>query len=274
MTLSVLGMVLVAALMHALWNAWLKVSGDRLVTLATIATGWGIVGLSSLPFVGIAHQDAWPYLLVSTLVHTLYSLTLIWAYSLADLSTTYPIARGTAPLVVAVVSAVFLGDSLGTVGFAAVILIVIGVLWIGARPLGHNYAGLVLSLLTGGLIGVYTLLDGLGGRIGDSPHGFAASLFSLTAIPIVLVTGFVHRGEFAAMARPLWLRGIGAGVLSAGAYWVVVWAMSVAPMGLVAAVRESSVVFAAVIGGVLLKERVRWAAVLLVFCGIVLTRLT
>ena len=230
--------------------------------------------MSALPFVGIAHQDAWPYLLVSTLVHTLYSLTLIWAYSLADLSTTYPIARGTAPLVVAVVSAVFLGDSLGAVGFAAVILIVIGVLWIGARPLGHNYTGLVLSLLTGGLIGVYTLLDGLGGRIGDSPHGFAASLFSLTAIPIVLVAGFVHRGEFAAMARPLWLRGIGAGVLSAGAYWVVVWAMSVAPMGLVAAVRESSVVFAAVIGGVLLKERVRWAAVLLVFCGIVLTRLT
>jgi drug/metabolite transporter (DMT)-like permease len=274
LTLSVLGLVLVAALTHALWNAWLKVSGDRLITLATIATGWAIVGLSSLPFVGIAHQDAWPYLLASTLLHALYSLTLIWVYSLAALSTAYPIARGTAPLIVAVVSAVFLGESLGAVGFAAVTLIVIGVVWIGARPLGQDYKGLILSLFTGGLIGAYTLVDGLGGRIGGSPHGFAASLLSLTAILIVLFAGFVHRGEFAAMARPLWLRGIGVGVLSAGAYWVVIWAMSVAPMGLVAAVRESSVVFAAVIGGALLKERVRWAAVVLVFCGVVLTSLT
>ena len=274
MTFSVLCLVLFAALTHALWNAWLKVSGDRLITLATIATGWAIVGLLSLPFVGIAHQDAWPYLLASTLLHALYSLTLIWVYSLTALSTAYPIARGTAPLVVAGVSAVFLGESLGAVGFAAVTLIVIGVVWIGARPLGQDYKGLMLSLFTGGLIGAYTLVDGLGGRIGGSPHGFVASLLSLAAILIVLVAGFVHRGEFVALARPLWLRGIGVGILSAMAYWIVIWAMSVAPMGLVAAVRESSVVFAAVIGGALLKERVRWAAVVLVFCGVVLTSLT
>ena len=112
MTVSVLGLVLVAAITHALWNTWLKVSEDRLVALALLAAGWGIVGLSSLLLVESFHEDAWLYLLVSTIVHTIYSLTLIRAYSLGDLSVTYPIARGTGPLVVVVVSTVYLGDSL------------------------------------------------------------------------------------------------------------------------------------------------------------------
>ena len=272
MTGSVLGLVLVAALTHALWNTWLKVSGDRLVALATIATGSAIVGLSSMPFVGAPSAVAWPYLLASTLVHSVYSLTLIRAYGHAGLSLAYPIARGTAPLIVAVVSVAYLGDSLGAAGFTAVALIVVGVLWLGAPGPGQSRTGLMLSLLTGVLIGVYTLLDGTGARVGASPHGFAAALFCLTALPIMTAAVWVHRTDLLRMARPLWLQGLAAGIGSAAAYWVVVWAMSVAPMGLVAAVRETSVVFAGVLGAAL-GERVRWAPVGLVLLGVVLIRL-
>ena len=273
MTLSVLGLVLVAAIIHAIWNTWLKVSSDRLVALTTLAIGWAVVGFASLPFVGTPHREAWPYLLVSALVHTIYSLTLIRAYGLGNLSVTYPIARGTGPLIVAAVSTAYLGDSLGVAGFLSVALIVVGVGWLGLRRSSQGYAGLLFSLLTGALIGTYTLLDGVGGRIGGSPHAFAAWLFLLTALPIVVVSGSVHGARFAGLVRPVLLKGVSAGVLSASAYWVIVWAMSVAPMGLVAAVRESSVVFAALLGGLLLGERVRWVAVAFVFGGVVLAGL-
>ncbi len=273
MTSSVLGLVLLAAVTHALWNTWLKVSDDRLVALATIAVGWGIVGLSSLPFVGVPEARAWPVLIVSTLVHTIYSLNLIRAYGLGNLSVAYPIARGTAPLVVAVVSVVYLGDSLGPTEFLAVLLIVLGVICLGAFRLDQSFMGLLFSVLTGVFIGTYTLLDGQGGRIGSSPHAYAAWLFLLTAVPVVAIAFMTRRGTFAKLSRPLWSKGVSVGVVSAASYWVIVWAMSVAPMGLVAAVRESSVVFAALIGSFFLRERVRWIGVVLVFGGIVLTRL-
>lgn len=273
MTLSVLALVLLTAAAHALWNSWLKVSGDRLVTLATIAVGWAVVGLAALPAVGVPEPRVWSYLLASTLVHTIYSLTLVRAYGLGNLSVVYPIARGVAPLIVALVSTIYLGDALDSMGLLAVLLIVAGVLWLGLSQSHGSSAGVLFSLLTGVLIGAYTLLDGQGGRIGESPHAFAAWLFILTATPVTATAILFHRGEFTELARPLWSKGISLGIMSAGAYWIVVWAMSVAPMGLVAAVRESSVVFAALIGGFLLREPVRWIAVILVFGGIVLTRL-
>jgi len=175
--------------------------------------------------------------------------------------------------VVTVVSVGYLGDSIAIVGVFAVVLIVIGVVWLGVPRSNQSYAGLLFGLLNAALIGTYTLLDGFGARVGGSPHAFAVSLFLFSAIPIFIVAGLVHRDRFASLMRPMWLKGMSAGVLSAAAYWVVVWAMSVAPMGLVAAVRESSVVFAALLGAFLLRERVRWTAVALVFGGIVLTRL-
>ena len=273
MSLSVLAVVLIAAITHAVWNAWLKISGDRLVALATLATGWTIVGLIALYWVGVPAPEVWRYLLISTIVHTVYALTLIRAYGHGNLSVTYPIARGTGPLIVAVVSAALFGDALGTVGFAAVVLIVGGVVWLGIPRDNQSIKGVVLSILTGLLIGTYTLLDGFGGRLGDSPHAYVAWLLILTGVPVVSVAVWQKGAQFGAQVQPLLARGVFAGVLSALSYWVVIWAMNFAPMGLVAAVRESSVIFAALFGGALLKERVHWAAVMLVFAGIALTRL-
>ena len=274
MSISTLLLVLFAAITHALWNTWLKISGDRLIALATLAIGWTIVGILSLPIVGVPGRAAWPYLFVSTLVHLSYSLTLIRAYGLADLSTTYPIARGIAPLVVTMAAAIFLDEPLGRLGLFAVCLIVIGVVWLGLPSKNQRRPALTVSLITGCLIGVYTFLDGLGGRVGGSPHAYTACLLLATSIPLFIVTGCVHRGDCISLARPMWVKGVIAGVLSAIAFWVVIWAMSVAPMSLVAAVRESSVVFVAILGSLLLKERVRWMAVILVFGGIFLVRLS
>ncbi|MGI9257315.1 MAG: EamA family transporter [Gammaproteobacteria bacterium] len=273
MTLSVLALVLAAAITHAVWNAWLKISGDRLVALATLAAGWTMVGFASLYWVGTPAREVWGLLAISTLVHTVYALTLIRAYGHGNLSVTYPIARGTGPLVVAIVSALFLGDVLGVQRFTAVLLIVAGVVWLGIPHDTQSMTGVVLSVITGILIGTYTLLDGYGGRLGDSPHSYVAWLLILTGIPIMTIAARLRGQAFAGLLRPVLPRGVIGGMLSAASYWVVIWAMSEAPMGLVAAVRETSVIFAALFGGALLKEPVRWAAVLLVLAGIVLTRL-
>ena len=158
-------------------------------------------------------------------------------------------------------------------GIFAVAMIVVGVVWLGAPRAGQGHAGWMLGLFIGVMIGTYTLLDGLGARTIGSPHAYMAYLLLFTSVPIFLVAGVVQRGRFIGLMRPIWLKGVSAGIVSAGAYWLIVWAMTVAPLGLVAAVRESSVVFVALLGGLLLKERVRWAAISLVFGGVVLTRL-
>lgn len=273
MTFSVFFLVLLAALTHALWNSWLKVSGDRLVALAAMGVGWTIVGLAALPLVGMPQPQAWPFLVASTIVHTIYTLILIAAYRLGDLSVVYPIARGLGPLIVALVSTFYFGDELGTNGTIGLAFIVAGVVGLGMPSATPSYPSLGYSVLTGALIGAYTLLDGLGGRNGGSPHVYATWLFLLTGFPVIVIAIAEHRVRFITLARPIWKKGVTAGVLSAGAYWIVIWAMSDAHMGLVAALRESSVVFVALIGAFLLKERVRWFAVALVFVGVVFTKL-
>ena len=137
MTPLVLVLVLLAAVTHALWNTWLKISGDRLAALATLAAGWAFVSLVSMPIVGTLDPAAWPFPAVSTVIHTTYPLTLVRAYGVGDLSMTYPIARGTGPLLVTVVSVAYLGDSLGTVGILAIAFIVIGVIW-GRRSCSYS----------------------------------------------------------------------------------------------------------------------------------------
>ena len=255
MTILAFSLVLAAALLHASWNFWLKIAGNRLVALATLAGGWLIVGSLAIIALGTPNTVAWPYLLTSTVVHTAYALALIRSYKGGDLSMVYPVARGIGPLTVAAVSTIFLGERLGVIGILGVVLVIAGAVWLGLPRTLPDVSNLLISIATGLLIGTYTLLDGLGGRIG-SPHVFAAWLFLLTSLPIGVIALAVHRERLAAVQQPVWLRGVTAGVLSAAAYWIVIWAMSQSQFGLVAALRESSVVFAAIFGAIFLKERV------------------
>lgn len=273
MDLTTLGFVVIAAAVHALWNVWLKQSGDRLKTLATMSFGWGAVAVVALPFIGFPARESWPYLAASTLIHVVYSLILVASYRFGALSFAYPVARGTGPLIVTIISVAFLDEQIGLSGALAIGLIVGGIGILGIYGHAANMRALLMSLLTGCLIGVYTLVDGLGGRAGDSPHAYSVWLFLLLAITIPPIALAVDKSGLRSLAGTDWRKDFIAGVISVCSYWIAIWAMSVAPLALVAAVRESSVAFAALFGGLLLKERVNWIGVLLVLTGVVLVRL-
>ena len=131
MTFEVLLLVLAAAIIHAGWNAWLKISVDRLVAIAFMGAGWSLLAVTALPFLPLPDPAAWPYLLASVVFHTAYTLTLVKAYRIGDLSVAYPVARGTAPLLVTVISAITIRERVGLLGALAVALIVAGCIGLG-----------------------------------------------------------------------------------------------------------------------------------------------
>ena len=276
--LHVLALVLVAAAAHAAWNAWLKASGDRLSSMAAIALGWLIVGCISIPIVGIPGIASWPYLLATTVVHTAYAMLLIAAYRHAEFSLAYPIARGTAPLLVALSAPLLVNEQLEGPGYFAVALIVIGIFLIGAfgneRILGGRRA-ILLSLATGVLIAAYTMIDGQGARAGSTPHAYAGWLFFLIAIPLILLAKRRLDKNVKSLFTGHWQKGVPIGIVSALAYWVIVWAMTVAPMALVASVRETSILFAALVSWSVLGEKIRplrWAGIIITVVGLVLAK--
>ena len=278
MGLHVLALVLLAAAAHAAWNAWLKDSGDKLSSMAAISVGWLIVGCISIPIVGVPSLASWPYLLASTVVHTGYALLLISAYRHAEFSLAYPIARGTGPMLVALCAPLFVSEYLEGPGFFAVTLIVIGIFLIGMfgneRSLGGRRA-VLLSLATGVLIAGYTMIDGQGARAGSNPHAYVAWLLALLAFPIIVLSKRRLNKNLKSLLADHWQKGVPIGVLSALAYWVVVWAMTVAPMALVAAARETSILFAALVSWGVLREKVRplrWAGVIVTVFGLVLAK--
>ena len=279
MDLPVLALVLLAAVAHAAWNGWLKKSSPDFAGLAAMSIGWLILGVIGLLFVGLPDGSHWPYLLLTTVVHTIYATLLVSAYRHGELSLTYPIARGTGPLIVALAAPFLLNETLEEPHLLAVALIVAGILIIGLAGAGASLRerhAILLSLATGVAIGLYTLIDAAGARAGSSPHTYSAWLFVLTAIALLAVTGFVHGTATCKLLRPHLRHGIAIGILSAVAYSIVLWAMTVAPAALVAAVRETSILFAALIGWRFLGERItrlRWLGVALTAVGLVVARL-
>ncbi len=279
MDLTVFALVLLAAIAHAAWNGWLKKSSPDFIGLAAISTGWLIFGVVGVTFVGFPAWSSWPYLLLTTVVHTVYAALLVSAYRHGEFSLAYPIARGTGPLVVALAAPFLLQEHLEGPGLLAITLIVIGILLIGlagaATDLRNRHA-ILLSLATGVAIGSYTLIDAAGARTGPSPHSYSAWLFILTAAALLVITGCIHRTATLALLRPHLRHGILVGILSAVAYSIVLWAMTVAPAALVAALRETSILFAALIGWGLLGEkitRLRWVGVALAVIGVAVAKL-
>ncbi len=279
MELPVLALVLLAALSHAAWNAWLKKSSPDFVGLAAISIGWLIFGVIGLLFVGPPAPTHWPYLLLTTAVHTAYAALLVSAYRHGELSLVYPIARGTGPVIVALTAPLLLHEQLENPDLVAIALIVAGILAIGLAGAGaglRDRHAVLLSLATGVAIALFTLIYAAGARSGPSPHTYSAWLFVLTAFAQLAVTGLVHRKATLTLLRPRLPRGVLVGILSAVAYSIVLWAMTVAPAALVAAVRETSILFAALIGWCFLGEKIttlRWIGVVLTLFGLVVARL-
>lgn len=278
MTITVFSMVLAAALLHAVWNALVKVNGDRLVIVAVIMSSQTLICLLLLPFVGLPVGDAWPYILGSAGLHNAYCLFLVMAYRYGDLSHVYPIARGSAPLIVAVASMVVAGQFLTPQAMLAVILVTLGVMSLaltrGASGIRETRA-VLFALGTGLFIASYTVVDGMGARVNGNAHVYTFWLLALHGIPFAVLTAVVRRHRLLPQVRRVWKSGLSAGIASLFAYWIVIWAMTMAPFALVSALRETSVVFAVLFGVVLLKERldfVRLAAIAATLVGAVMLR--
>ncbi len=255
-TLAVLG----AGFLHALWNAMLKASGgDPQLDMALIVAGTCVVAAACLPFVPAPAGAAWPYMAASAIVHFGYYVTLAGAYRRGDLSFAYPLMRGVAPLIVTLLGILFLGEHPSSSTLTGIVLISLGILVIAWYAGGrHTAASAGWALANAVIIAMYTLVDGAGARASGSAAGYVVWLCFLEGFPYL---GWIAatRGRAAlAYLTPRWRRGIAGGAASLAAYGIALWAMTRAPVAVVAALREVSVLFAAAIGAIVLKEGFGW----------------
>jgi drug/metabolite transporter (DMT)-like permease len=275
----VLSLVLAAALLHASWNALVKAGGDPFVRLAVVNTVGGLCALPLLLLVALPAPASWPYLFGSVVVHQAYNLTLGYGYRFGDLSHVYPIARGIAPPLVAFAAWAFAGESLGPLGLLAVLVISGGIVSLALAGDGRLVAirPLALALATGMTIAAYTLFDGLGGRVAGEVLGYIAWLFVIDAVPFSVVVAYRYRRRLGPALAACWRPAAFGGALSVVAYGLVIWAMSLTPLAAVSALRETSVIIAALIGTRLLREPLGTRRVLaagLVATGIVLLQVS
>jgi drug/metabolite transporter (DMT)-like permease len=256
LTLGVTLAVLGAALGHAIWNAMIKSSGDVLLDMTLVVFFAGVATLPFLPFVPIPGAAVWPYIAASMAIHIAYYVALVGAYRAGDLSHGYPIMRGIAPLIVSLVAVFWIGEAPKPMVWVGVVLICGGVLSLGFVGFRWHDSrrSLAWALANAGIIATYTLVDAAGVRTAGEPQTYVVWLFVLDALPFPIVVLLLRRRELAAYAQRFWLRGLFSGALSAAAYGIVLWAMTRAPVAAVAALRETSVIFAALIGAWLLKE--------------------
>jgi drug/metabolite transporter (DMT)-like permease len=252
-TLAVLG----AGFLHAGWNALLKSSpgGDALLDTATVVAGSSLWGLAVVPFVPLPAAAAWPYMATSAVIHFGYYLTLAQAYRTGDLSFAYPLMRGTAPLIVALLGIAFLRE-LPTAPMAlGILLISLGIVSIAfVQRRRHPATAAYWAFANAALIAVYTLVDATGARASGNAASYVSWLIFLEGLPF-LVWVVARRGQVAVRyLRSSTTRGLVGGAFSLAAYGIVLWAMTRAPVAAVAALRETSVLFAALMGSLWLKE--------------------
>jgi len=253
---AVLAIVLGTAVLHASWNAIAKAVGDRWVSSALIGVVNGVGGIICIAVFGMPAPAAWPYLVVSALLQASYLMLLTKTYSYGDMSRLYPIARGTSPVVVTIVAVTVLHESLSGMSWVGLIVLVAGIAGLAfARGLPRAGTGLEFAVITGLCIASYTLSDGVGVRLAENPGGYIGWMFALQAPVLIAVCRWRGGPGFFARARQHAVRGLLGGVLSVVSYGIVVWAQSLAPLALVSGLRETSVVWAVLIGRVFLGER-------------------
>ncbi len=257
LTLGVTLAVLAAGLLHAGWNALLKSApgGDPLLDTATVVVGSAAWGLVVIPIAGLPDPSAWKFIAASAAIHWAYYVTLAHAYRTGDLSFAYPLMRGTAPLLTAVLGIVFLREWPTAQVATGIVLICVGIVSIAfVRRDAHPPAAALFALANAAIIAVYTLVDGAGARASGSAGSYVAWLTFLEAIPFLAWIRVRKGRDAVAYVSRGWRRGLVGGAASLGAYGIVLWAMTRAPVAAVAALRETSVVFAALIGAFWLKE--------------------
>ncbi|MFJ6697358.1 EamA family transporter [Streptomyces sp. NPDC091272] len=260
MTPLVIAAVLVAAVTHASWNAIAHHIKDQLVSFTLISGGGLLIGLVLALFVPLPAAGAWPYLVLSAALHVAYMLLLMRSFTLGDFGQMYPIARGTAPLAVTALAAVFvheIPDGWQLAGVAVACTGLVGVALWGIRGSGKkpHWAAIGAALATGLAIALYTTVDGVGVRASGTSLGYIAWLMVLEGIAIPVYALYRRRSLLVAQVKPFAVRGFVGAALSVVAYGMVLWAQTRAPLAPVAALRESSIIVGAAIGAIFLKER-------------------
>jgi len=269
-------MVLTAAVMHAIWNALVKVDEDRLMTMAVVISSTGLLAPLLLLIGPAPAPESWPFIVLSALLNNAYFLFLIEAYRFGDLSHVYPIARGSAPLLVAVGAAWFAGEHLSAVELTGVIVIsggIISLVWGSGFKLGAESRAVIFALLTGLMIAAYTIVDGIGVRLSGNPAGYIGWLFILSPLPIIFIALARRRRQAFVYLNNNWRPAVLGGGLNFGSYGLAIWALNLGTMAHVSALRETSVLIAAVMGARLLHEpfgRQRVLAAVAVALGVVL----
>jgi drug/metabolite transporter (DMT)-like permease len=279
MTPAVTIAVLIAALCHASWNAMIRLRGDKLASMALLVTACGLLALPGVFVFPMLPRAAWPFVIASALVHLGYNTFLALAYHHGELSKVYPLVRGSAPLTTLVVSLLFLDEAVDTSSAVGIVIVAAGIMALtldrGWRALIASPHAILYAGATSLCITAYTLSDGLGARLADNAHQYVVWLFVLDMFPTVAAILLLRRRAFFTAMTENWGAGLLGGALSLAAYWIVIWAFTIAPIPIVAALRETSIIFALLIGVIFLREKVtpiRGASVLLVLFGLAAMR--
>jgi len=274
MTGLVFGTIMFAAFLHASWNAIVKGGSNTLLTTVLVAAGGALIGLVALPFLPPLAPAAWPYLAISAILEIAYYALLAAAYGNSDMSRAYPLMRGTPPLLVALVSTLFLGVGLSLPGWLGIVLVCLGLLSLTLTGTGGDRRGVAFAFINALVIASYTLVDSVGVRASGSAPTYTMWIFVLTGIPLAL-WALLRRPGFIAYARTNWHLGLAGGIGTLASYGLVLWAMTEAPVPLVAALRETSILFGTAIAALVLRERVtrtRIIAVLVIAAGAIVLK--
>lgn len=276
---GIFAMVIGAAVLHAVWNALVKGGADKTLGIAAVVAGQGVFALFALPFAAVPDPACWPWFAASVALHIGYQVFLGRAYRAGDLTQVYPIARGVAPLIVAAVSVLVLGVTLGGTELAAIGVIAAGIMSLSLvrqRDGLRNRNAAMLALVTGCFIAAYSLVDGTGARVAGTGLGFYAWSTLLNTVLYAALCAATRPGMLREVGS-MWRVVLVGGGASFAAYALVVNAFMHAPIALVTALRETSIVFALLIGVGFLGERLdlgKVVSTLLTLCGAALLRLS
>ncbi|MFV2002607.1 MAG: EamA family transporter [Paracoccaceae bacterium] len=270
--------VLAAALLHAGWNALIKTSANKMTGMLVLALGDAVIGIAVVATRPFPAAEVWPWLIASGVIRTAYQLFLVYAYQHGDLSRVYPMARGAAPLLVLLVGALVLSDVVSMLEIAGILVLGAGILLMAQGVLSNGESRRLVPFALGSAMATagYSLVDGIGARLSGDPIAYVGWALIVTTI-LFAPSIIVLRGPGILRASPrVWLSGAVAGAASYLAYSIVVWAMTQAPIALVAALRETSILFAVLIGWWIFGERMdrgKAVAALLIVGGVMLTRI-
>ena len=277
MTISVFCILLFAALLHASWNAIVKASGEKMYAAIGVSGSAALIAMVALPFAPQPTLASAPYLVLSSALQVVYTVLVAKTYQVSDMSQTYPIMRGTAPLLVAIISVAVLGDSLSPLAWSGIAVICLAILAMACNGRASSRTGITLALINACFIAGYTLVDGTGVRLSGSALGYTLWSFFINGFCLLSGSMVVRRQEASRYLRQHWKTGLIGGLSTMGSYGLALWAMTQAPLAVVAALRETSILFGAIIALVLLKEQLvalRIVAACGIAAGAILLRLS